>query len=172
MLAHGRFAGHAPQPPNGASRVASLSRVHACHRHYPGRTAGCVCRSPSPATAAFPEYQAGRLLHHPFRGLLSVHCSLQPACSPSPIRTLYTGSFSRFVASTTVPIATGWNDSCRVGISPTERTRLSRRTEKCGLGRFTLDRLMKMLAALDSGLRVTLHVESFLGEESITANPG
>ena len=35
------------------------------------------------------------------------------------VRTLYTGSSSRFVASTTVPIATGWNDSCRVGTSPT-----------------------------------------------------
>ena len=114
---------------DGASRVASLSRVHACHRHYPGRTAGCACRSSSPATPAFPESQAGRLLHHAFRGLLNVHCSLPPACSPSPFRTLYTGSFSRFVTSTTVPIATGWNDSCRVGVSPTERTRLARRTE-------------------------------------------
>ena len=46
---------------------------------------------------------------------------------------VYTGSFSRFVTSTTVPIATGWNDSCRVGFSPTERTRFSRRTEKFGL---------------------------------------
>ena len=40
-------------------------------------------------------------------------------------RTLCTGSFSRFVTSTTVPIATGWNDSIRTGLSPTERTRLS-----------------------------------------------
>ena len=28
--------------------------------------------------------------------------------------------FSRFVTSTTVPIATGWNDPCRVGFAPTE----------------------------------------------------
>ena len=27
-----------------------------------------------------------------------------------------TGIFSRFVTPTTVPSATGWNDSCRVGI--------------------------------------------------------
>ena len=45
-----------------------------------------------------------------------------------PCRTLYTGSFNRFVTSTTVPIATGWNDSCRVGIAPTEKSRLPRRT--------------------------------------------
>jgi hypothetical protein len=47
--------------------------------------------------------------------------------------TLYTEGFGRFVTSTTAPIATGWSDSCRVGISPTERTRLPRRTEICGL---------------------------------------
>ncbi len=40
------------------------------------------------------------------------------------------------------------------------------------LGRFTLDRLMKMLAALDSELRVTLHVESRLGDETVMANSG
>ncbi len=33
------------------------------------------------------------------------------------------------------------------------------RIRNADLGRFTLDRLMKMLAALDSGLRVTLHVD-------------
>lgn len=37
---------------------------------------------------------------------------------------LYTEGFGRFVTSTTAPIATGWSDSCRVGISPTEGTRL------------------------------------------------
>lgn len=47
--------------------------------------------------------------------------------------TLYTEGFGRFVTSTTAPIATGWSDSCRVGISPTERTRLTRRTEISGL---------------------------------------
>ena len=47
--------------------------------------------------------------------------------------TLYTEGFGRFVTSTIAPIATAWSDSCRVGISPTERTRLSRRTEILGL---------------------------------------
>ena len=32
--------------------------------------------------------------------------------------------FSRFVTSTTVPIATGWNDPCRVGFAPTEAAHL------------------------------------------------
>ena len=34
------------------------------------------------------------------------------------------------------------------------------RIRNADLGRFTLDRLMKMLAALDSDLQVTLHVDS------------
>ena len=32
--------------------------------------------------------------------------------------------FSRFLTSTTVPIATGWNDPCRVGFAPTETAHL------------------------------------------------
>ena len=79
---------------DGASRVAPFSLVHACCRHYPGRTAGRTCRSPSPATAAFPETQAGRLLHYPSRGLLSVLWTVpryalheaQPFVEPWPSR--------------------------------------------------------------------------------------
>ena len=37
------------------------------------------------------------------------------------------------------------------------------------LGRFTLDRLMKMLAALDGSLRVTLHVAKRRGREAVMA---
>jgi hypothetical protein len=77
----------------------------------------------SPEMAAFPVIQAGRLPHYPFRGLLSVH-SLRPACSPSSRRTLYTKGFRCFVTSTPALVATGWSDSCRVGISPTEKSRL------------------------------------------------
>lgn len=35
--------------------------------------------------------------------------------------TLYTEGFDRFVTSTVTPIATGWSDSCRVGLPPTGR---------------------------------------------------
>jgi hypothetical protein len=35
--------------------------------------------------------------------------------------TLSTGGFSRFVTSTSAPIATGWNESCRAGFAPAER---------------------------------------------------
>lgn len=40
------------------------------------------------------------------------------------IMTFYTRGFDCFVTSAATPIATGWSDSCRVGISPTEEPRL------------------------------------------------
>ena len=47
-------------------------------------------------------------------------CTL--ARSPEVIR--YIEGFSYFVTSITAPIATGWSESCRVGLSPTEKRRL------------------------------------------------
>ncbi len=47
--------------------------------------------------------------------------TLRPAYSPSHIMTLYTGGFSRFIASTTAPIATGWSENRRAGFAPAER---------------------------------------------------
>jgi hypothetical protein len=63
-----------------------------------------------PSTSAFPRFAAGRLLHHPFRGLHSVHdCYGLPTCQVA-YATLYTRGFSSFVASTTAPMATGWSE--------------------------------------------------------------
>lgn len=44
------------------------------------------------------------------------------------------------------------------------------RIRNADLGRFTLDRLMKMLLALDSEMRVTVHVETGLGSETVIAS--
>jgi hypothetical protein len=70
------------------------------------------------AISAFPEIMAGRLPHHVFRGLLSVHSRYGLHTHQVTFMTLYTGGFSRFVTSTTAPIATGWNESCRAGVAP------------------------------------------------------
>ena len=43
------------------------------------------------------------------------------------------------------------------------------RIRNADLGRFTLDRLMKMLAVLDGSLQVTLQVDARRGEESLAA---
>ena len=112
-----------PAPP--ASHPKGLPVLHTTPLSHmpsplPRRNRWVLSSFASPTAAAFPEIQAGRLPHCPFRGLLSVHCTLRPMRSPSPLRTLYTRSFDRFVSSTAVPIATGWNDICRVGFAPTE----------------------------------------------------
>jgi len=50
---------------------------------------------------------------------------LRPACSPSrPAATLYIEGSVEFVASLDAPIATGWSDSCRAGLSPAGYVRL------------------------------------------------
>ena len=46
------------------------------------------------------------------------------------------------------------------------------RIRNADLGRFTLDRLMKMVAALDGDLRVTHHVDVRSNVETAMANPG
>ena len=56
----------------------------------------------------------------------------------------------------------------RTGLAAADFSRI----RNADLGRFTLDRLMKMLAALDSGLRVTRNVELRLDDETVTVNPG
>jgi hypothetical protein len=63
-----------------------------------------------PSASAFPRFAAGQLLHHPFRGLHSVHiCYGLQTCQVAKA-TLYTRGFSSFVTSTTAPIATGWSE--------------------------------------------------------------
>ena len=73
------------------------------------------------AVAAFPKFLVSRLPHHVFRGLLSVHSRYGLHTRQVTYMTLCTGGFSRFVACTTAPIATGWNESCRAGFAPAER---------------------------------------------------
>lgn len=49
------------------------------------------------SSAAFPESQAGRLLHYPFRGLLSVYSHYGLYARQVAFATLYTGGSSSFV---------------------------------------------------------------------------
>jgi hypothetical protein len=58
--------------------------------------------------------------------------TLRPVCSPNPLRALYIGGFTRFVTSTTAPIATGRSESCRAGFAPAERQRLGTAHVKYG----------------------------------------
>jgi hypothetical protein len=63
-----------------------------------------------PLSSAFPKIQVGRPLHHPFRGLLSVHSRYGLHARRVAIATLYTEGFNSFVASTAASIATGWSE--------------------------------------------------------------
>jgi hypothetical protein len=108
-------------PAAGASRVARVSRMSSCRCQYPGEIMGSdrswdglfhpfPC---SPTTAAFPVMLAGRLPHHRFRGLLSIHSryGLMTRCTAERYKCLE-GS-DGFVTSTAAPIAPGRSD--RVG---------------------------------------------------------
>src|SRR5258708_14316538 len=63
-----------------------------------------------PSASAFPRFTAGQLLHHRFRGLLSVHSRYGLHARQVALATLCTRGFSSFVASTTALIATGWSE--------------------------------------------------------------
>ena len=58
---------------------------------------------------------------------------LRPGCSPTSFRGLYIKDFNGFVTATAAPIATGWSDRCRVGLTPTEDRRLVTAYETSGL---------------------------------------
>ena len=63
-----------------------------------------------PSASAFPRIQVGRLLHYPFRGLLSVHSRYGLHARQVAYATLYTGGSGGFVSSAAAPIATGWSE--------------------------------------------------------------
>ena len=65
---------------------------------------------------------------HPIQGLLRRSLALRPAHSRGhQFVARYTEGFSHFVTSMTAPVASGWS-GCRVGLAPTGKRRLSRRT--------------------------------------------
>jgi hypothetical protein len=67
-----------------------------------------------------------------------------------PVAALYTGGFDEFVSALAAPIATGWSESCRMGIAPTEDGRLvaAHPFEPFGIGRS--DRYHRLVTATHS----------------------
>jgi len=113
-------------PPLGSPvlRAFSLCR-HAIATTPAGSSQGSGC-SLDFDDGGLPQMTAGSApAVKTFRGLLGVH-----ACYGLPARgvanaTLCIEGFGSIVTSTTAPIATGWSNSCQVGIAPTEERRLS-----------------------------------------------
>jgi hypothetical protein len=93
----------------GASRVASGPLCLHAVANTPAGPMGPFARL-LPSTSAFPRFSAGQLLHHPFRGLHSVHSRYGLQTRQVANATLYTRGFSSFVTSTTAPIAPGWSE--------------------------------------------------------------
>ena len=96
-----------------------------CCRHYPGAAPGCLSLLTSPDVSAFPDSAAGSACALAFSRFARRSLTLRPAHSPSHLVTLYIEGFSHFVTSMTASIASGWNKSCRVGLTPTGKRRLS-----------------------------------------------
>ena len=92
-----------------------------------------IANTPVEPQAAFHSLRLWRR-PSPLFCRVGFHIELFEACSvfthvtactfAKSLRTFYTGGFSRFVASTTAPIATGWSESCRAGFAPAEKQRL------------------------------------------------
>jgi hypothetical protein len=95
----------------------------------PRRNRGVHISLSSPTMAAFPDFWAGRLPHCVFRGLLSVHSRYGLHTCQVTFMTFYTGGFSRFVTSTTAPIATGWSDFAGRDSHPLRNRAFARRTK-------------------------------------------
>ena len=108
------------------------SPLRTCRRQYPGRSDGTCSLVQFHSLRPSPELWAGRLLHHYFRGLLSVHSRYSLHARRVALATLCTRGFSSFVASTAALIATGWSEPVpgrvypRCGPAPSRRTRVAR----------------------------------------------
>ena len=82
-----------------------------------------------PTAGSLPRIPAGRLPHHSFRGLRSVHIVAARVVAEPPRAALVVGVLQPMsLPPSSAPTATGWSDSCRAGFAPAEEWRLSRRT--------------------------------------------
>jgi len=85
----------------------------------------------SPDVSAFTDRVVESACAMSFSRLARLSLTLRPAHSPSHLVTFYIEGFSHFVISMTASIASGWSKSCRVGLSPTGKRRLSTAHTPC-----------------------------------------
>src|SRR5207244_452773 len=118
-----RVSGWGTPPPPGVSRVAFALRVRTCPRPYPGGIVVGIGLLPGYHDGGLPQMSAGSAPALIVSGPAWRSLPLGPAGSRGHRVTLCIEGFGRFVTSTTAPIATGWSNSCQVGIAPTEERR-------------------------------------------------
>src|SRR5260370_22509996 len=83
------------------------------------RSAGSV-RSPDACDNGLPRVRAGSAPTLNVSRPAERSGLLRPACSRGRLSALSIEGFGDLVTSIAAPIATGWSESCRVGIAPTE----------------------------------------------------
>jgi hypothetical protein len=105
-----------------------------CCRQYPGAASGRRLALP-PARVSLPRNGDRVGLHIDLFEVCSAFTHVA-ACTLalSPIRDTIIEGFSQFVTSLSAPIASGWS-ICRVGLAPTGKRRLSRRTPEADISR-------------------------------------
>ncbi|SEF09557.1 hypothetical protein SAMN05444161_8286 [Rhizobiales bacterium GAS191] len=98
-----------------------------CCRHYPGAADGRSPRSFTHPCRPSPIPLSGRPAHRPFRDSLSVQsrCGVH-TCAVTKFVTAIRG-LQTFRHLMPAPVVSGWS-GCRVGLAPTGKRRLSRRT--------------------------------------------
>ena len=105
--------------PMGLPVLRAQFPFHTCHCQYPGTAVGCIFHSLPLRWQPSPHRLAGRPVHHPFRGVLSIHSRCGLRVRQDTNVSLYTRGFSQFVTSLTAPVASGRSESDRVGFAPT-----------------------------------------------------
>jgi hypothetical protein len=95
-----RASGWLTRPPPGVSRVASVLRVQACRRHYPGGTVAGIRLLPGSDGGGLPQMSAGSApATKSFRGLLGVH-----TCYGLPARGVTVRPFPSEASAVSLPL--------------------------------------------------------------------
>jgi hypothetical protein len=116
----------------GASRVASDPLCLHAVANTPAGPMRTV-RSSSPSTAAFPRFTAGQLLHHPFRGLHSVHYVTAYKLAKSPKRPSTPEASAASLPLLLLRLLPGGANQFPGGLFPLSTSAFSRRTQNSRL---------------------------------------
>lgn len=106
------------EPSTGETSLVAFDVLRCMPMPLPRRNCEVPISFASFAAAAFPQFGDGRLPHYSYRGLLSIHSRFGLQLRQVAISDPYTRDSGSFVTSTTPPVATGWNDPCRTGLTP------------------------------------------------------
>ena len=101
------------------------STLHACRRHYPGRSDGISFARAIPSAAAIPITRRAGSCVNRFEACSAFTARYGLHARQVTYVTLYTGGSDGFVSSTAAPIASEWSEpSSRAGLSPAVVQRL------------------------------------------------